>query len=336
MTATMGPVTDLAERLLNLAMFLARSPAGVTAEDCRDQVEGYADGPPRNDAAFKRMLERDKETLRASGLVIESWTEGNTTRYRLDAAATFAAPLDLSADDVTVLGLAGAALTDDPSFPFGADLHLALAKLAAQMPGGRVANPGRMADEAPCAQGRVAATLADAIVRRKAAAFEYTKADGGARRRSVEPYGIYSTEGRWYLVALDRDAGEKRIFALTRVTELSIDPKAPATPDFERPEGFDVTSWAMLPFQIGPRQTEFEAVVRFAPDAAWRAPRLSAGRGRLDTRPDGSVTWTVAARDSETLARWLVENGPGATLVEPSDTRDRLVGSLAEVARTHG
>jgi len=92
----------------------------------------------------------------------------------------------------------------------------------------------------------------------------------------------------------------------------------------------------MLPCQIGPRQTEFEAVVRFAPDAAWRAPRLSAGRGRLDTRPDGSVTWTVAARDSETLARWLVENGPGATLVEPSDTRDRLVGSLAEVARTHG
>ena len=72
MTATMGPVTELAERLLNLAMYLARNPQGVTAEDCRDEVEGYAGAAAQNDAAFKRMLERDKETLRASGLVIES------------------------------------------------------------------------------------------------------------------------------------------------------------------------------------------------------------------------------------------------------------------------
>ena len=331
MTATMGAVTDLAERLLNLAMFLARSPEGVTAEDCREQVEGYADAARQNEKAFLRMFERDKDALRASGLVIETWTEGNTTRYRLDPSS-FAAPLDLSADDVTVLGLAGAALTEDPSFPFGPDLRLALAKLAAQTPGGRVANPGRMADESPDRQGRIAAELADAVARRKVTGFDYTKPDGSARRRTVEPYGIYSTEGRWYLVALDRDAGEKRVFSLTRVAALEVDPRSPATPDFERPEGFDVTSWAMLPFQIGPKDARVEAVVRFSPAAAWRAERLSAGRGSLTQLADGSVTWTVAARDADALARWLVENGPGVTLAGPEALRRGLLDGLAKAA----
>ena len=317
-------------------MFLARSPQGVTAEECRDRVEGYSGEAAQNDAAFKRMLERDKETLRASGLVIDTRPEGNTTRYRLDTAATFAAPLDLSTDEVTVLGLAGAALADDPSFPFGPDLHLALAKVAAQTAEGRVANPGRMADEAPEAQGRVAATLADAVTRRKTAAFDYTRADGSHRRRDVDPYGIYSTEGRWYLVAFDHVAGEERVFALTRVTCLEVNAKQPATPDFDRPEGFDVTAWAMLPFQIGARDDEFEAVLRFEPEAAWRAARLSAGRGSIAAGTDSSATWTVAARSGDALLRWLVENGPGIEIVAPTELRDRFARSLTEVARIHG
>jgi predicted DNA-binding transcriptional regulator YafY len=329
-------VTDLAERLLNLAMFLARNPQGVTAEDCRDQVDGYGGEAAQNDAAFKRMLERDKETLRSSGLVIESRPEGTTTRYILDAGATYAAPLDLSADEVTVLGLAGAALADDPSFPFGADLHLALAKLAAQTTEGRVANPGRMADEAPETQGRVAATLADAVTRRKTARFTYTKADGTSRERLVDPYGIYSTEGRWYLVAFDREAEGERVFALARLADLAVNQKQPATPDFERPEGFDVTAWAMLPFQIGSSEHAFEAVLRFAPDSAWRARRLSAGRGSMTAAPDGSAVWTVTARDSVALQRWVVENGPGIVLVEPTAACQHLAHRLAEVARAHG
>ena len=235
-----------------------------------------------------------------------------------------------------MLGLAGAARADDPSFPFGADLHLALAKLAAQTSEGRVANPGRMADEAPETQGRIAATLADAVARRKTTRFDYTKPDGALRRRTVEPYGIYSTEGRWYLVARDRDAGEERVFALTRITSLEVDPRQPASPDFERPEGFDVTSWAMLPFQIGAREASFEAVVRFDPDAAWRAARLSAGRGTLAAGVDASVTWTVSARNGDALARWVIENGPGLTLASPAALRARLVGALTDVARAHG
>ena len=68
---------DLAERLLNLAMYLARNPQGVTAEQCREQVDGYTTDPSQNEAAFKRMLERDKEMLRETGMVIETRPEGN-------------------------------------------------------------------------------------------------------------------------------------------------------------------------------------------------------------------------------------------------------------------
>jgi proteasome accessory factor B len=152
----------------------------------------------------------------------------------------------------------------------------------------------------------------------------------------VEPFGIYSNEGRWYLVALDRDAGQKRVFTLARVATLAVNPKSPATPDFELPEGFDVAAWTMLPFQIGPREALFAAVIRFEPESAWRAQRLSAGRGELAEQPDRSVVWTVPARNAAALARWLVENGPGLTLEGPPEAVAALIEGLGGVVRTDG
>jgi proteasome accessory factor B len=319
---------------MNLAMFLARTSEPVTAERCREAVEGYPSGQDR--AAFERMFERDKDELRRSGLAIETLVEGDRSTYRLDAEATFAAPVDLVASDLTVLGLAGAALADDPSFPFGADLRLALAKLTLESSGGRVANPGTLADESPRAQGRMAAGLAEAALARKRAAFSYTNAAGDRRRREVDPYGVFSRDGRWYVVARDLGADSERVFALSRIEDLEVNASKPGTPDFERPDDFDVAAWAMLPFQIGAREDAFEAVVRFGAQDAWRAPRLSAGRGVLVTDPDGSVTWTVHARDGAALERWVVENGPGLALAGPDELRARLAASLGDVAASHG
>jgi hypothetical protein len=57
-------MTEAVERLVNLALFIAKAgPRGVTADTCRG-VEGY---PGDQDvAAFLRMFERDKEQLRAA------------------------------------------------------------------------------------------------------------------------------------------------------------------------------------------------------------------------------------------------------------------------------
>jgi hypothetical protein len=77
-------------------------------------------------------------------------------------------------------------------------------------------------------------------------------------------------------------------------------------------------------------------VVRFGARDAWRAPRRSAGRGGLVAEPDGSITWTVQARDAVVLERWIVENGPGLELAGPDGLRARLAASLGDVAASHG
>jgi predicted DNA-binding transcriptional regulator YafY len=325
--------TDSVERLLNLAMFLVDSAEPVTIQRCREAVEGY--GGQASEATFARMFERDKKTLRECGLVIETTAVGGTEAYRIDPIATFAAPIEFTQDDLTVLGLAGASLGDDPSFPFGTDLRLALAKLALETTDGRVANPGRLADERPLEQGRIAARIADAVTARKSVTFRYTKTEGSNTDREVDPYGVFSRDGRWYVVGRDASADDLRVFALSRIADLHVDAAAPGTPDFERPEGFDVAAFALLPFQMGSPDAAFTALIRFAAPEGWRAPRLSAGRGELVVSPGGAVTWRVEARDGAVLSRWVVENGPGVTLLEPAALAAELAAGLAKVAADH-
>jgi proteasome accessory factor B len=330
-----GPVeghsslVDSAERLINLALFLAGAPEPVTAERCRSAGLGYPAG--QDDAAFFRMFERDKDTLRAAGLPIEVSRDGDVEAYRLDERA-YAAPLPLSAEERAALAAAGAAMVSDPAFPLGADLRFALAKLACadvDVP----TSVGSLVDEAPREQGELAAALADAVARCKHASFGYTNVAGTGGTREVEPYGLFLREGRWYLVGRDVGRDEIRTYALARMSELRVNADKPKSPDFERPAGFEISSFVLLPFQYGPAVRE--ATLRFAPDLAWRAERLSAGQGSIERRPDGSALWRVCVADEAALLRWVVENGPGIVPLD-EDLRARLAEGLRKVVALHG
>lgn len=316
-----------AERLINLALYLAGSRTAVTAEDCRANVIGHP--ADQDDAAFFRMFERDKETLRAAGLPIEVDRDGDIEAYRLDASA-FATPIPLSETERAALSAAGAAMLSDPSFPLAEDLRYALAKVAstAEVP----LAAGRLTDESPEQQGEAAAALTGAITARKRVTFGYTSLAGRGGTREVDPYGLFLREGRWYLVGRDVVRDEARTYALTRMSDLSVNAARPKAPDFERPPYFDITSFVLLPFQYGPASTDI--TLRFAPSAAWRAERLAAGQGSLESQPDGGVLWRVAVADTDRLLRWMVENGPG---ILPVDTalRRRLAKRLRTVVALH-
>ncbi len=325
-------MVDATERIVNLALYVAAAPEPVTAEQCRS-VEGYP--PEQDDAAFLRMFERDKDLLRAAGLVIAIDRDGDVERYALDADATFARDLDLRPDELVLLRAAGVAMLADPGFPFARDLGHALSKLlpgAPDMPDVPVsALPG---EEAPERQASLVDDLTQAAAARKRAVFGYTTARGDQGTRTVEPYGLFAREGSWYLVARDVDRDALRVFAVPRIRDLTIEGARAKTPDFERPDGFDVTRWALFPFQYGP--VTAEAKMRLTGPAAGRAEVLAADQGGLETHADGSVVWTVPVADDRLLAAWAIENGPGIEILAPDSARDVLAEGLAEVARVHG
>jgi proteasome accessory factor B len=321
---------DPEERLVNLALLLGAAIGPVSAAECRVAGIGYPEG--QDETAFLRMFERDKDVLRGCGLAIEVVKEGDGERYVLDRSATYAAEVTLTPEESAAVRTAAAALARDASFPFADDLTAALVKL------GWAATErsaySAAVDERPGVQVEAARLLASAATARKTATFGYTNARGEQKTHDVEPYGLFFREGRWYLVARDRDLSEVRVYALHRMEGCSVNTSAPKTPDFAVPEGFSVDEYARLPFQYG--REPFEARVRFAPDEAWRAERLSGGEGSLTAGADGGAEWRVEASDAGALASWCVEHGPGIVPVEPDVVVVAYRAGLEEVLARHG
>lgn len=323
---------DAVERLVNLALYLAQARVPVSAERIRVDVAGYPD--EQDTEAFLRMFERDKDVLRDAGLSIVADESGS---YVIDSAATFASSVEISAEEAAAIRVAVYALFDDPSYPFSSDLRLALAKIASAIDGDRVASAARLADEAPPAQGHSVALLADAAQRRKRVTFAYTDSRGASGAREIEPYGLFLHDGRWYAVGFDPSRDAVRTFTISRMSDIQVNATKPKSADFEPPTGFDVANYSRLPFQFGRAADEFEALIYFEPTAAWRASSLAAERGSIErATTDGSALWRVSARDKARLERFVIEHGPGLSLIEPADAADSLRRGLEEVVRSHG
>lgn len=324
---------DATERIVNLAFYLAAAHRPVSASEIQSHVAGYPAGQAPD--AFGRMFERDKEDLRAAGLVV-TLVRDDVERYRLDESATFAETVSLTPVEAVELRTAAAAMLADSSFPFTDDLRPAIAKVvaAAHTPAGHAdaVLASASADEAPEAQGAAVAELAGAVAARKRVAFGYTGAQGRDSQREVEPWGLFARDGRWYLVAFDPASDGVRIFAVSRMSALSVAPR-PKTPDFSSPADFNVASYMLMPFQFGPRAVE--ATLRLTGPAAHRAQTLVAGQGVLLEDDKGSFTWTVPVASEELLARWVVANGPGIEALAPPSLAARVRKGLTEVVRLH-
>jgi len=323
---------DPEERLVNLALLLGATTEPLSAADCRAAGIGYPEG--QDETAFLRMFERDKDVLRGCGLAIDVVKAGDGERYVLDRSATYAAELTLTPEESAAVRTAAAALAGDPSFPFAEDLTAALAKLGWAADAAERPAYSDAVDERPDTQVRAARLLASAATARKTATFAYTNARGQHKQHAVDPYGLFFREGRWYLVARDRDLDEVRVYALHRMTSCAVNQSAPKTPDFTVPEGFTLDAYTRLPFQYGAQP--FDARVHFAPEEAWRATRLAAATGVLTSLPDGSAQWRVSASDPAVLASWCVEHGPGIVPLAPASAAEAFRAGLEEVLQHHG
>ena len=75
-----------AERLLDLTMYLLARTEPVSAEQVRQEVEGY--DPDATDEAFLRKFERDKDDLRNAGIPIVTCATDSVTRAMARSSAS--------------------------------------------------------------------------------------------------------------------------------------------------------------------------------------------------------------------------------------------------------
>lgn len=325
------------ERLLNLLIALLNTRYGLRRSELRAKI--YHD-TTSSEASFGRMFERDKSDLRQFGFDVETlmdkgWSSDDpaTTRYRIGKESNRLPDVSLTPAECAVLML-GAQLWEQAAL--GSAAQNAMRKLQASGGLSEAELPAGVQPRIKPA-GQAFEDLIQAMHAQHAVTFSYLAGSTGQEElRTVEPWGLGSRFGQWYLVGFDRSRGAKRVFRLSRLTSaVTVMDKERYSP----PAGFNVRAeLAGLPEL--PVRT---AVVDVAPgkllglrkraaDGAARDAAEQPGQTPGRTPDAGWDRLSVGFRDSEVLGEELASYGPNAVVVSPAELVSAVRRRLAAAA----
>jgi proteasome accessory factor B len=322
--------TSKTERLLQVVLCLSQGRRYVTKDQLREVIPDYAACPTTD--AFERMFERDKNELRELGVPLETGAPGivdDDPGYRIDREAYALPPLHLTRDEMTAVALA-ARVWREPG-PANAAAR-ALLKLQAD---GASVDPGQLPAIEPRLSGGEAAfePLMSALSARRAVRFPYQGArDSEPRDRDVQPWGLVSRRGRWYVVGFDRGRDDVRVFRLSRIAGEVVGTGPFGS--YEVPPDVDLRAQVDTFDEARPTRT---ATVRVRPGAGFGLRRrgtvtASAADDAADAGPGGFDTLEVAFSDSWALAEEVASYGAAVVALEPPDLREAVVRRLQAVA----
>jgi proteasome accessory factor B len=210
------------ERVLNLLALLLDTRRPLSREEIVREVAGY----PAEVSANRRAFERDKEMLRSMGvpITVES-LPGEVTEvgYRVRPDEYYLPDLHLTPEETAALRVAVNAISLGSARASGEGALMKLGGLAGM-------------SEAPIASLPLVPSLAslfEGFRRRASVTFGYR-----GERRTVEPWGLTSKRGHWYVVGYDRARHAVRAFRADRVgDDVEIgEPDAFAAPEGFRPD----------------------------------------------------------------------------------------------------
>jgi proteasome accessory factor BC len=324
--------TDKLIRQLSLVAYLMAERRAVTARDVKSNVEGYSE---MSDEAFARRFYSDRAELIALGVLLQSQRDEFTGEelYTLRSENYFLNKLELDDDELAALQTALYLL--EGKFAYAEPLRLALQNLALGRPGFdepatdtavrvEVLDPDYSA-EMPGRLGK----LEGAISKQRTIKFPYYSISRNRQgERTVNPYGLLSDNGSWYLIAQDLDRKDIRTFRVSRIRG-DIRFATRRERDFRIPGDFDIDVYrGRPPWQIG--DTVGEARIDLAGDTAWWVDRAYGNAGQLE---DG-VFVTDYSSPSQ-LASWILRQDGRAIPLEPDELRREAAQALRAVRELH-
>lgn len=317
---------------MNLVICLLSTRQFIPAEKIRSTVQGYNDS--KTVESFNRMFERDKNELRALGIPVET---GRTSRYstidgyRISPEAYALPPIELDRDEAAAVAIA-TSLWTSPELSTAS--QSALIKLRAGGIEVDTDSDTLLAAAAPRSVGseQTLQALFDAIENRAAVRFDH-RSGTSVTTRTLEPWGVVTNKGRWYVVGHDRDRDATRTFRLSRIVgqvqtvgaagEVSI----PADIDLSAIVA-DAVNWADT---LSVRGTA----------TVWVAEGRAAGlrRAAVSSTPN-----SIAGRDGDNLeleieslhglTRLVLSAGADAVVLDPPELRAAVVDGLTRLAES--
>ncbi len=318
------------ERLVNLVIALLSTRGYITAEKIRSSVAGYADSPSAE--AFSRMFERDKNELRDLGIPLEVGrvsVKDPTEGYRINRDAYALPPVGLTPDEAAAVAVA-TQLWESPELitatqgallklraagvdvdPFDIEAPVAIASPAGV--------PGLRGSE------EVLGILLSAIDSRQAVRFPHRPSRAEPyTTRTVEPWGVVTEKGRWYLVGHDRDRDATRTFRLSRIGAdvTPIGPPGAVTV----PDGVDLRKIVAQTVTEWPAGGQARVWVADGKATALRRAGRTIAARELAGRGGEVIEVDIASADQ--LARDIAGYGPDAVALEPESLREDVLTRL--------
>jgi proteasome accessory factor B len=312
---------------MNLVIALLSTRSYITAEKIRSSVAGYADSA--SDEAFSRMFERDKNELRDLGIPLETGRVSSydpVEGYRINRDAYALPAVELTGDEAAAVAVA-TQLWESPELitaTQGALLKLRAAgvdvdpdaPIAIASPAGSVGLRG---------SEDVLNALLSAVTARQAVQFPHRPSRTDPYTiRTVEPWGVVTEKGRWYLVGHDRDRDATRTFRLSRIG-AAVTPIGPAGA-VSAPADADLRD--IVAKVVGDPPTGVRAQVWVADGraTALRRAGTSLGTRQVNGRDGDVIEVDIGATGR--LARDIAGYAADAVVLEPATLRDEVLGLL--------
>jgi len=313
---------------MNLVIALLSTRTFITAERIRETVYGYADSA--SDEAFSRMFERDKNELRDLGIPLETGRVSQfdpTEGYRINRDAYALPAVELTADEAAAVAVA-TQLWESPELitaTQGALLKLRAAGVDVDAADSGIAITSTAVLPGLRGSEDVLGILLSAIDSGQVVQFPHRPSRSEPyTTRTVEPWGVVTDRGRWYLVGHDRDRDAPRTFRLSRIGD-DVTPIGPPGV-VKRPENINLREIVKRVISDPQGGTQARVWVAAGRATALRRRGTAVGPRALNGRDGDELTVEYGMPDP--LAREIASYGPDAVALEPQSLRDDVLARL--------
>lgn len=225
------------ERLAKLVAYLraTRTPRPFSEIRQEDGFDAYA-GPVS--ASGERAFERDKADLLRAGIPIVYVEESDDLGpgYVIDEPRE-GALLDLSMYDRAIYAIVGSVAERDQAFPRRLHLRSALTKLAVLGGDESLVDIEVSLEERQDSPSHLAPQIVEWSLKQSSLQLTYSDGKGKESKRRIDAWGIFRSDGRYFVVGYCHLRQGRRVFAIHRISKATLLDRAPNR--VIPPEGWD-------------------------------------------------------------------------------------------------
>jgi len=313
----MAAKTSQPERMINLLALLVQRAQPLTLKQIRQELVNQY---PTGDSAARAAFERDKSELRALGIPMDMVTLGGDKAgegaYTVDRRQFEIGDLGLNDAERDALQMAiatvriGASYGDEALWKLGGERALDRPSTSVNI---------QMDD-------RQLPALAAGVVEHRTLKFVYK-----GQQRQVDPYGLLSRGGFWYIVGFDHLRDAQRVFRVDRIEGDITNGEAKS---FVRPEGFDLAKAVPTELELLAEGNGDDAIATVLVDASLaQRVKTEFGQGAvLRERSDGAIEFAIPCANLGAFRVWLFAMVDRVEVLGPPRVREHIVRHLNELA----